>query len=521
MMAKRNSYNLRTTSNSTCMLFFCITLTIIVSQNLQRVVGDADWMQDCGICKCKWISSKKNADCSNKSLVTIPKELSNELQVIDLSNNFIPELHRNEFKDVNLLNLHKIYLRNCTLQEINRDAFKGLHLLIELDLSNNILKIIEPGIFTDLIRLRILTLIYNEIQQLDDYLFENLTFLAKIDMRHNHLQYIGHHTFVNVSELKEIYLDSNRLTVLKEDTFINLDKLRSLTLFENPWNCTCELQQFQKFVIGKGLYTQPTSCHEPMELRGKFWSDVPSENFACRPRILLPRDGATIDATGENITIPCRMKGSPKPDVMWSYNSRPLNENDQRISIKNSQEMNRRDSIDVYTSELMIIGVKSGDRGTYTCTATNTGGSAKADVHLAYAPVLEAIGGLGIIGSTAGIPTTNSANLLFVICLIAIILLALLIIVVLILCCYCRRVKKYSKNGSISENGLVPSKIDRSQDGSMLEGSVIMEMQKSLLTEVNPVEKPPRRNEVDGKSVMADDGHELKKTLLDEHSYGK
>lgn len=151
----------------------------------------------------------------------------------------------------------------------------------------------------------------------------------------------------------------------------------------------------------------------------------------------------------------------------------------------------------------------------------NTGGETKADVHVTVPPVLESMEGMGIVVSTAGIPTTTPTNLLLIICLIAIILLTLLIIVVLILFCYCRRVKKYSKNGSISENGLVSSKVDRSTDGSMLEGSVIMEMQKSLLNEVNPVEKPPRRNDNDIKSLQSDDVQEIKKTLLDEQSYGK
>lgn len=214
-------------------------------------------------------------------------------------------------------------------------------------------------------------------------------------------------------------------------------------------------------------------------------------------------------------------KGSPKPHIEWQYNNKPLNQEDPRILINNSQESNRRDATDFYVSELAIIGVKTEDRGTYTCVATNTGGETKVDIHVAVPPVLESLDGLGIIGSTAGIPTTNPTNLLFIICLIAIILLTLLIIVVLILCCYCRRVKKYSKNGSISENGLVSSKVDRSTDGSMLEGSVIMEMQKSLLTEVNPVEKPPRRSDTDGRSIPSDDVQEIKKTLLDEQSFGE
>lgn len=510
--------------HSTLTLKLILVLLLQLISTNYRVNANDEWMQpqNCGVCSCKWISSKKNADCKQKSLITVPKELSNEIQVIDLSYNAIPELKRNEFKDANLVNIHKIYMKNCTLQEINRDAFQGLQLLIELDLSNNLLKVLEPGVFGEVIRLRQLLMSHNHVQRLEDYLFVNLPFLSKVDVRYNQINYVGHNTFVNVSELREIYLDNNRLTVLHEDTFQKLGKLISLPLFENPWNCTCELLQFQKFAIDRILYTEPTSCHEPLELRGQKWSNIAAEKFACRPIILLPRDGSTIDANNDNITLACRIKGSPKPNITWTYNNHAVDVNDPRIYIRNSQEINRREPMDVYISELIISGVKNSDRGAYICMAENTAGRAKSEVFLTIPPVSEVIAGAGILGTPSSTASTiDNTNLLLIICMIAIILLTLLIIVVLILCCYCRRVKKYAKNGSISENGLMGNKIDKSQDSSILEGSVIMEMQKSLLTEVNPVEKPPRRAEMDSNGDLVDDGFELKKTLLDENSTGK
>lgn len=495
---------------------------VLICGMFHATAADAEWMSDCGVCHCKWISSKKMADCKNTSLISVPKEMSSELQVLDLSSNIIPELRNNEFRDANLLNLHKIYMRNCTMVEIARDAFKSLKLLIELDLSNNDLKVLHPGVFSDVIRLRVLTIQYNQIEHLDDGLFENLTFLAKVDFRHNQLKSLSTHTFINVSILRDINLEFNQLHMLKEETFRELEKLSSLTLNENPWNCTCELQAFQKFAISRRLYTPPTDCKYPAHLRGKLWTDIPAEHFACKPVILYPHDVVTLDATNENITITCRMKGAPMPKVRWLYNNHAVNMADPRLTITFTEETNRRDSNDFYVAEIMIVGVRTEDRGTYTCVAWNTAGEARADTNVAVPPVLESIDGLGVIGSTVGIPSPDhTTNLLFVACLIAIILLTLLIIIVLVLCCYCRKVKRYSKNGSISENGLMQSKMDRSTDGSMLEGSVIMEMQKSLLTEVNPVEKPPRRTEHDGKNISQDDIPEIKKTLLEDQSFGE
>ena len=77
----------------------------------------------------------------------------------------------------------------------------------------------------------------------------------------------------------------------------------------------------------------------------------------------------------------------------------------------------------------------------------------------------------------------------------------------------------------VSENGLLHSKLnEKQQNDSMIEGgSVIMEMQTSLLTEVNPVEKPPRRTDVDSNGTyndIMDEKAEIKKTLLDETAFG-
>lgn len=481
---------------------------------IATVAVRADWMQKCGLCHCKWNSGKKMADCRNSSLVAIPTEMSSELQVIDFSNNQIAELRRNEFLDAELENVHKLFMRNCTMQEINRDAFKGLRVLIELDLSYNHLRVLHPGTFAELTKLRTVNLNNNEIETIEDFLFDNLPFLYKIELISNRLHHIGLQAFVNVDKMSSISLDSNRLTVLKAETFRGLDKLMSLSLSGNLWNCTCDLLQFQKYVIHNKLYTPPTMCVSPEKLATKLWPDVPHEDFACKPRVYQPRPGTIVESMADNVNMTCRVRGSPKPDVQWTFQSRPINTKDPRISIVNSQEINRRDSVDIYTSELKIVGVRSSDIGTYVCKAVNTGGDDAVEMQLVVpTPAVNR-------GAVANTPS----NMLLIICMIAIILLSILIIIGLVLCCYCRRVKKFSKNGSLSENGLVSGKImDKSHPNSdsMLEGSVIMEMQKSLLTEVNPVEKPPRRAELDSSGDLIEDGHELKKTLLDETTFGK
>ncbi|XP_055389867.1 uncharacterized protein LOC129618868 [Condylostylus longicornis] len=476
---------------------------LFLLKSLALIEGGSDWLQDCEPCHCHWNSGKKTADCKNRTFSKIPTIFNGELQVIDLSLNQIPEIRREEFFDASLQNLHKIYMKNCTLQEISRDSFKGLAVLFELDLSNNYIRALPVGTFASLQRLRNLIMNNNEIEVLENRLFDNMKYLIRVEFKHNRIKKIEMNVFINVESLQLIYLESNRLSFLRKETFENITKLVDLTLAYNPWNCTCELQPFRDFSIARNLYTPPTDCYEPTHLKGKLWTEVPTEHFACKPKIIQPRTQSYIEATEENVTIVCRIRGIPKPDVFWLFNKRPLNTNEQRIQIRSALETFKKDYDHVLVSELTIIGLKSSDRGTYTCMTENRGGKDEVDIILA----------LNVDKLIAGVPNTDStSNLLLIICLVAITLLLLLIVIVLVLCWYCRKVRHYSKEATMSENGLITSKFEKPQNGSVLEGSVIMELQKSLLTEVNPVEKPPRRTELE--NIDGDDIHEIEKTLL-------
>ena len=481
--------------------------------NNKYFVNADNWLQNCGNCKCMWVSGMKMADCKNTSLTVIPTNQSTELQVLDLTFNVIPEIQKEELAEANLQNLHKLFMKYCTIQEVHKDALKGLEILIELDLSNNLIKILHPGTFSGLAKLRTLILNNNELEILEDRLFDNLKFLHKIELKHNQLYKIGLSTFLNVPLLSQIYLDANRLTILRKDTFYNLERLTSLSLGLNPWNCSCELQQFRNYTIKQNLYTPPTSCQSPPHLSGKLWPDIPIEDFACRPKIVIPRAGAFLEAASDNVTLTCRIKGSPKPKVTWVYNKRPINAYDTRIHVRSSIEIGRRDGMEVLISELTITGVRTSDRGSYTCLAENRGGRDEVEIRLDVPPSIIDTGSIA----------NGSPNLYLVIAIILASIALILMVMICLLCIYCKRMRRYKKNSTMSENGLVASKNDKSQNDSMLEGgSVIMEMQKSLLTEVNPVLKPPRRNDIEstGNSEL-EDGHDLKKTLLDETVFGE
>ena len=412
-------------------------------------------------------------------------------------------------------------ISNCTLIQVDREAFVGLTILIELDLSYNQVKVIHPGTFHPLIKIRKILLHDNELTSIGDRTFENLQHLSHVELKNNKIHFVGEQAFLNVP-LKTIYLSNNRLQKLEKTTFMSLTHLSALSLGGNMWNCSCELKDFRNFVVDKKLTTE-TKCHYPDALRDKLWVDVGEDEFACCPRILVPRGSATVRASKENETLLCQVRGSPRPNVEWLFGNgnRLVRENDH-YKIRTFEPMGsskKDDHLRHVISELTIIGLRMSDQGKYVCKATNKGGQDEFLIQLEIPA--------DYTKSGAFIPPTS--NTFFKILCVIVGILFIVLFTIAILCCYCRRVNKYDKKPSSDntllmsqQNGAATKLNGKTQSDSILDGgSVIMEMQKSLLTEVNPVEKPPRRTEVDSIEKDSDDISDAKQTLLDETIFGE
>ncbi|KAH8308025.1 hypothetical protein KR059_004617, partial [Drosophila kikkawai] len=370
-------------------LLKCILVTLL----LLLESADGDWLMDCGNCHCKWNSGKKTADCRNLSLGGVPENLSPEVQVLDLSQNRILYLEEHAFSTNHLQNLHKLIIRNGTLKHINQLSFSQLQILIELDLSNNILKDLLPNVFDALSKVRAILLNGNLLQTIRRDVFHNLKYLHKIEIMHNRLVSIDSQAFLGVPLLSQIYLDNNELKILRTESFRSLNKLNTLSLVENPWNCTCDLQLFRDFVINMNLYTPPTACQYPMQLRGMLWIEDQPEAFACKPKIVYPAMGTSINTSKANVTLICRVLGTPNTVIAWDFNkqlyeSRSMSAKSlrqQRVHIEILREQKEQDQQfghDVFVSRLTILDARKSDEGVYTCLAENPGGKDAAHINL-------------------------------------------------------------------------------------------------------------------------------------------
>ncbi|XP_017782026.1 PREDICTED: amphoterin-induced protein 2 [Nicrophorus vespilloides] len=464
---------------------------------LMVTADNDDWTSKCSKCKCTWSSGKKTADCRSVHFNEIPLNLSSELRDIDFSNNSFYELKTKEFSSAGLANVHKLKLQYCSIENVHPLTFDGLKLLIDLDLSRNSIKELDSKVFADNSRLRIINLSHNKLKKLENNMFENMIHLQQIFADNNQLEYISEYMFGENSSLLHLSLENNRLTHMSVNFSNRLRKLGSLVLAGNPWICDCKLQPFRKIAHDNNWITKSTECDLPERLKGRTWSDS-SVIFACNPKIVVPSPGAVLEADTTNYTIPCKVEGEPRPSVVWYWNGRSVDtqRNGMKYFITSTKET-------PYWDNLTIINIHIRDRGEYKCIATNAGGSDERNVTV-YLKGTDNFGG----GASS---STSMSNIVIMITALSVGSVILLIIIILIICCFCKRNGR--NRGPMSKNRHL------SQDEFINLDGRPGEMEKALITDVNPILKPPRQYSVPPSVTSGGtEVSEAKKMLIDDES---
>uniref|UniRef100_A0A3B3UWU6 Relaxin family peptide receptor 1 n=1 Tax=Poecilia latipinna TaxID=48699 RepID=A0A3B3UWU6_9TELE len=173
------------------------------------------------------------------------------------------------------------YLQHNNIQDVNPDAFRGLHNLTRLYLSYNKIIVLMPGVFKDLHKLEWLILENNNIHQISAMTFSGLNSLvllvllnnslAKLDdicqemprlnwlrfikrkeeasrnsgviqclltfsrvLQRNRISYIHEQAFSVLQKLGELDLSNNRLVAIPPNLFVLLEDLLQLNISYNP-----------------------------------------------------------------------------------------------------------------------------------------------------------------------------------------------------------------------------------------------------------------------------------------------
>uniref|UniRef100_UPI0037E93D9E transforming growth factor beta activator LRRC32-like n=1 Tax=Semicossyphus pulcher TaxID=241346 RepID=UPI0037E93D9E len=178
---------------------------------------------------------------NNQNLFSVPEDLDVRLRRLDLSNNFIRQLHT-----LALPYLEQLDLSSNQLDLISEGAFENLARLEELNLSRNALNNnlgSNSKAFRSISRLRSLDVSMNGLSDdaVELYL-RNKPSLDQLKMTGNALTRLSHSLFRESKGLKSITIEDNLISVIEQGTFEPLNQLEELNLAKNNLAQICDFK---------------------------------------------------------------------------------------------------------------------------------------------------------------------------------------------------------------------------------------------------------------------------------------
>lgn len=158
---------------------------------------------------------------------------------------------------------------NSTIVDLrlNENKIKSIHYsslsrfanLTYLNLTKNDISYIEDGAFSAQFNLQVLQMGFNKMRNLTEGILRGLGKLQYLYLQANLIETVTPNAFWECPNIENIDLSMNRIQQLDGTTFQSLTKLTTCELYTNPFNCSCELYGFVKW-----LSTFPNRTNERM-----------------------------------------------------------------------------------------------------------------------------------------------------------------------------------------------------------------------------------------------------------------
>ncbi|XP_063783069.1 leucine-rich repeat-containing protein 17 [Pseudophryne corroboree] len=164
----------------------------------------------------------------------------------------------------------------------------------------------------------------NRFRIVKNNVFSRFQNLKSLDLQQNEITKIENNAFFGLKRLSTLLLQHNRIKILSEEIFIHMPRLNYLRLYDNPWDCNCELESLVTLlqVPRNRNFGNYANCETPTELKDQKLKQITPEvicqdegdNGQPKPlhgkKITKPSIGSTLCHTYlyPIATLDCRRK---------------------------------------------------------------------------------------------------------------------------------------------------------------------------------------------------------------------
>ncbi|XP_049601411.1 protein ELFN1 [Syngnathus scovelli] len=155
------------------------------------------------------------------------------------------------------------------IKSIQYSALSRFANLTYLNLTKNEIAYIEDGAFSAQFNLQVLQMGFNKLRNLTEGILRGLGKLQYLYLQANLIETVTPNAFWECPNIENIDLSMNRIQQLDGSTFTSLTKLTTCELYTNPFNCSCELLGFVKWLsVFPNRTNERMVCDSPSGVSG-------------------------------------------------------------------------------------------------------------------------------------------------------------------------------------------------------------------------------------------------------------
>ncbi|XP_004066130.1 protein ELFN1 [Oryzias latipes] len=160
-------------------------------------------------------------------------------------------------------------LNENKIRSIHYSSLSRFGNLTYLNLTKNDISYVEDGAFSALFNLQVLQMGFNKLRNLTEGMLRGLGKLQYLYLQANVIETVTPNTFWECPNIENIDLSMNRIQMLDGSLFSGLSKLTTCELYTNPFNCSCELLAFLRWLAAfPNRTTERMVCDSPPGFSG-------------------------------------------------------------------------------------------------------------------------------------------------------------------------------------------------------------------------------------------------------------